>query len=199
MKTKLNLSRVLLLSTMFLFVFAACNKDVSLEPDLRSGEVELKNGHASQNHLLAQIRSATAKYQNAEVAFADGFVLDPHCVEVPGVGGMGFHAINFSRVDGVVNPLEPEVLVYEAMQNGKLRLVAVEYIVVAAPWDAENDGPPMIGNVAFADHRPPGSTGPGFPHYQLHVWVWKHNPLGMYFPLNPKVSCEYSFYFEAED
>jgi hypothetical protein len=190
---KLSLAALLIFGTAVFF--AGCQKE-NLDEVKNQTEVTEMSGHASQNQLEARVRAATAKYQRFEVAEADGYVLDPHCVEHPVLGGMGFHAVKFPLVDGTVDPLLPEVLVYEPMKNGRLRLVAVEYIVVAELWDPYNDGPPMFGNVEFADHRPPGSGGPPFPHYQLHVWLWKNNPMGMYFPFNPNVSCEFADHFE---
>ena len=190
------------------FVIASCNTENMdvLESELKQGhEIELQRGPAgdnpaAQNRLLADIRRATAKYHDFEVAQADGFVLDLHCAAHPEYGGMGFHAVNFARVmNGEVNPVEPEVLVYEPMENGKLRLVAVEYIVVAEIWDALYDYPPMLGSQEFDDHRAPGSGGPPFPHYQLHVWVWRNNPNGMYSPFNPMVSCDFAYLFEDLD
>jgi hypothetical protein len=166
-------------------------------------------GNAAQNKLLAQIRRATAKYHDFAVAEADGYELDPHCVAVPGVGGMGFHAVKYPLIANIeVDPLQPEVLVYEPTEDG-LKLVAVEYIVPAFQqydqqddpiwpfpfyWDDHNDDPPMIGDKEFDDHRF-GGGGPPFPHYQLHIWLWKGNPSGIYFPLNPNVSCEFSYLF----
>jgi hypothetical protein len=144
---------------------------------------------AAQNKINAQIRQATARYQQVEKAMEDGYAPDPqgHCVP-----GMGIHYVNMAYVmDGMVDPSKPEVLVYEPTKNGRLRLVAAEFLMVAGPWDAVNSGPPMLGSQPFDDHRPEGSTGPPFPHYQLHAWVWKHNPAGMYTPSNPTVSCEY--------
>jgi hypothetical protein len=29
----------------------------------------------------------------------------------------------------------------------------------------------------------------GFHHYDLHVWLWKDNPEGMFTPTNPAVTC----------
>jgi hypothetical protein len=157
-----------------------------------------------QNKLLADIRRATAKYQRIEVALTDEFIQGSPCVESPmGFGGMGYHYLNMSRLDGELSPLEPEVLVYEKESNGRMRLVAIEYLVVAPVWDSENSGPPMLGTVAFDDHREiimvendegemvpvNAKGGPPFPHYQLHVWVWKNNPSGMFAPYNPNVTC----------
>lgn len=178
------------------FIFAACSTEQF--DDLEAEDVELKKASA-QNKILAQIKSATAKYHRLDVAEADGYALDPHCVSNPFLGAMGHHAINEDRIVPAVVPSEPGVLVYEPMKNGKYRLVAVEFLVPALPWDAANDGPPMLGEVEFADHRAMTEVGgvpvnvnggPPFPHYQLHVWVWKNNPSGMYFPFNPNVRCQ---------
>ncbi|OKL38704.1 hypothetical protein [Pontibacter flavimaris] len=158
----------------------------ALRPDLPD--------NAQQMRLLAEIRRATARYHRVEAAEADGYVLSSECVASP-AGGMGHHFVKGPLVDGVVEPTMPEALVYEPQSNGRLRLVAVEYIVVAAAWDATHDSPPMLGSVVFDDHRPEGSGGPPFPHYQLHAWIWKHNPAGMHAPFNPNVNCAYALDF----
>ncbi len=31
-----------------------------------------------------------------------------------------------------------------------------------------------------------------FDLYALHVWIWKHNPDGLYKPWNPEVSCAHA-------
>ena len=182
------------------FFLAACTKESAQDQEAfwasQSGpeiitEKAGKPEGAAQNHLLAQIRRATARYHYIEVALADGYELGSECVSVPGLGAMGHHFIKNSLVDGEVDPLQPEALLYEPTKNGGFKLIGVEYIVVAAPWDALHDNPPMLGNKVFDDHRPEGSSGPPFPHYQLHAWIWKDNPNGIYFPFNPKVSCAF--------
>lgn len=167
--------------------------DVSVPSDAAQATAEQSldkkgaNNPAAQNKINAEIRQATAHYQQVERAVSDGYAPSGHCVP-----GMGIHYINMEHLkDGVVDPSKPEVLVYEPMKNGRLKLVAAEFIIMAKPWDAVHDGPPMLGSKEFDDHRPEGSPGPPFPHYQLHAWVWKHNPAGMYVPFNPTVSCEY--------
>lgn len=172
-------------------------KELHLEEDTGifsdEGGENLRINPSHQNKILAGIRGATAKYHRLEVAEASGYGLHPQCVEVPGLGGMGHHAVNFALVDGVVDPLIPEVLVYEPLKNGKYQLVAVEYLVDAEAWHEEDEDrePPMIGGVPFDDHRNfLEKGGPEFPHYQLHIWVWKNNPNGMYAPFNPNVSCQ---------
>lgn len=191
------------LGALSLFLLAGCStenmQDTEAFLTTRSsqemvGDKSGKPEQAFQNQLLAQIRRATAKYNKLEAALADGYALGSECVSVPGLGAMGHHFVKNSLVDGEVDPLQPEALLYEPTEDGGFELVGVEYIVVAAPWDAIHSDPPMLGNKVFDDHRPEGSSGPPFPHYQLHAWIWKENPMGMYFPFNPDVSCE----FQAE-
>jgi len=173
-----------------------CIPDNSEEMDLESPEVLMARGHhaeidhAAQNKLLAAVRQATAAYNRVETAIADGYVPASPCVVdfINDTGAMGVHYVKFELVDGELNPLEPEALVYEPLPNGKLKLVAVEYIVVADLLE-DRDEAPMFGQKPMDDHL--HGQPLGFPHYQLHVWIWKNNSSGMYTPFNPKVSCQY--------
>jgi hypothetical protein len=129
-KTKLLLMPFWVILSVF--IIAACSTEQFDE--LEAEDVELKKASA-QNKLLAQIKSATAKYHRLDAAVADGYVLDPHCVEHQGLGGMGHHAIIMSRVFiPAVIPSEPAVLVYEPMKNGKYKLVAVEFLINSKTW-----------------------------------------------------------------
>ena len=151
----------------------------------------LASAAETQGAALAEIRAATARYHDIEAALADGYVEDTPCIFNAAAGGRGFIYPNRSRFDGVFDPTQPELLFYEPMKNGQLRLVGVGFVVVSAPWDAVNSGPPMLGNQAFIDRRTP-PFGPPFPNYALFAWVWKHNPSGMYEQYNPQVSCEFT-------
>lgn len=149
---------------------------------------------------LSTARAATAGYHQESRALADGFFPDPICVEAPDVGGMGVHYANPSRTNNLfVDPAAPELLLYEPQPDGTRRLIAVEYfapvIVNGAPWFGP--GPPPNGQynaapVLFgrAFNGPMPGHNPGMPwHYDLHVWLWRNNPAGMFTPFNPKVSC----------
>lgn len=59
---------------------------------------------------------------------------------------MGYHWFNHTAIEDVtLDALRPEGLVYESLPNGKLRLLAVEWIVPAEAWhDAENEEPPTV-------------------------------------------------------
>lgn len=157
----------------------------------------LRMNPSTQNKILAEIRRGTAKYHRLAAAEADGYMWDDHCVAHPFLGAMGHHVVNFGLVDGILDPSNPEVLLYE-VKNGKPHLTGVEFIIHAGMW--QGDGIPMLGNIPFAAHLEVQCDewgencfnvrgGPPFPHYQLHVWIWKKNPEGMYIPFNPDVSC----------
>jgi hypothetical protein len=138
---------------------------------------------ASVNAELAAVRGLTAPYHNFEKAMEAGYFapLTP-CLSSP-AGGMGYHYGNPAYIDGTVNAMEPEVLVYEPVKNGSLRLVAVEYIVPLEAWQ-ESD-PPML----FGEHF---NRNEGAGIWALHVWLWKHNPSGMFADWNPNVTCDYA-------
>jgi hypothetical protein len=145
---------------------------------------------ATSGATFAEVRSATARYHQVDVALADGYVADTPCIyNAP--GGRGHIYTNIPLVDGVVDASRPELLLYEPTKNGRLRLVGVAFLVPAAAWDPFNDGPPTLGGQAFTDRRSPPWGAP-FPNYVLFAWVWRHNPDGLHALYNPLVSCEYA-------
>lgn len=137
---------------------------------------------------LAKVRLATAGYHWVGRAEAAGYASTVECVASP-AGGMGVHYMNSAlAADPAVVATKPELLLYEPTRHGP-RLVGVEYLKVDADQDlsTDEDRPSLFG-VPF-DGPMPGH-GPGQPvHYDLHVWLWKHNPSGMFAPFNPRVSC----------
>jgi hypothetical protein len=166
--------------------FGSCSTDMMDDTEkMVSEKIEneslLKSGNSSQNKLLAQVRKATAKYHRIEAALADDYEEGLECVYVDGLGGMGYHFVNMGLVDPVFDPFVPEVLIYEPDADGKLHLVAVEYIIIDIGQDH-----PHFGNHPMDI----GGTPVPVDHYSLHVWIWKENPNGMYTPFNPDVSCD---------
>lgn len=167
---------------------------------------------------LAAVREATARYADVNVALAEGFMPDPSgmCVDAAMVGAprelgaMGIHYVHPGRLgiagppapgsklsgsDGVLSWTEPEVLVYEPQADGSLKLVAAEYMVFKAAWEAAgNTAPPTFhGTPFFAmqdDPATPMDEAHEFePHYELHLWAHRENPLGAYQEFNPAVTC----------
>ena len=133
---------------------------------------------------LAQLARLTAPYHNLENAMAAEYSaqLTP-CWYFSGVGAMGYHYGNPAFIDGSVDLLEPEILVYEPKRNGRMRLGAMEYIVPIDAW--EGDEPPELLGQTF--HR---SDELGL--YLLHIWLWKYNPDGLFANWNPRVTCRFA-------
>jgi hypothetical protein len=135
---------------------------------------------------LTNLRKATVKFQRLEAAQAAGYDLVEgldHCFDNPGVGGMGYHYINADMLDLKLNALRPEAMVYAPGRNDQLKLGAVEYIVPAADWDAAgHTKPPSVLGHHLHLNKDLGV-------YVLHVWLWRHNPAGMFKDWNPNVSC----------
>ena len=92
---------------------------------------------------------------------------------------MGIHYVKGPVGDGAIDANAPEALVYEPQSNGRLRLVAVEYVVFQADWDATHDDPPSLFGQVFEPIGADNRYGIP-PFYELHVWLWKHNPAGMF-------------------
>lgn len=143
--------------------------------------------------LVAAVRDATARYQDVGNAEADGYVPVFGCVSSPDDGAMGAHFLRPDLLgDGQVDVAHPELLVYEPTQDGRMRLVAVEYFTLADNWDANHtDGSPplLMGQLFDYAGTPNRFRLPA--SYSLHVWAWKYNPKGMFTMWNPRVTCEY--------
>jgi len=172
--------------------------------DLTSSSVTRASGDDCNEQCrrdLSMARAATAQYQQESQALADGFFADAECVQVPDLGGMGIHYANPSRANDLsVDPASPELVLYEPQPDGSRRLVAAEYfapvIVNGAPWFGP--GPPPNGQYNAApvlfgrtfDGPMPGHNASMPWHYDLHVWIWRTNPSGMFAPFNPNVRCQ---------
>ena len=167
---------------------------------------------------LAVVRKATERFRDVKVALAEGYIRDPFdlcdTAEMMGrpseLGAMGIH---YFRPDllGVTAPpsprvngngthldfLKPAILIYEPQRGGALELVAVENLTFAAAWKAAgHTSPPTFHGVAYNymenDPTTPVDEAHMFePHYDRHVWIYRENPLGVFAPFNPRVSCQH--------
>jgi hypothetical protein len=141
---------------------------------------------ASSHAVVSTVRRATAAYHRVDEAVADGWgavVVSP-CVEHPELGGMGHHYVNLGLMDGELDPVEPEVLLYEPTRSGALRLVGVEYIVPFGVVPETGPAPELFGQ-AFVPSE--GAGG-----WALHMWTWRDNPSGLFADFNPRVSCDHA-------
>lgn len=157
---------------------------------------------------LAAVRQATAPFHDIAVAYAAGYTTEHEpCVASP-LGTMGIHAPNFALLgDPALDAARPEVLLYAPSSNGGFKLVGVEYFRAvllrnlatgevgprfeSTTWDPVlfelvTPQPELLGQ-HFHLSPPPA---PGVPwHWSLHVWIWAHNPSGMFADWNPSISC----------
>jgi hypothetical protein len=138
--------------------------------------------------LVREVRLATRDFHDVGAALAAGYSSAGSCVSGPEEGAMGVHFPNGILIgDGALDARRPEILVYE-QRGGRLRLLGVEYVVIADAWHAQNPGPPVLMGQHFHYVGSPNRYGLP-PFYELHVWAWKHNPHGMFVDWNPRVSC----------
>lgn len=156
---------------------------------------------------LQKVRAALDKYQDPVMAVHDGYLSTLGCVEYPKgggegsmkyvPGGMGVHFLNGQLIGPTLDPAKPQVLIYE-MDGSKLKLAAAEWFI---PVEAAGKTVPKIFGQALggpmAGHKP--IMPDGLVHYDLHVWLWKNNPAGVFAPTNPALKCPAGAYSFAED
>jgi hypothetical protein len=147
---------------------------------------------------LDKLRESLTKYQDVYTAVREGYFSTVGCVYYNGEkmeghmeypkGAMGIHFINTALIGPTPDPMRPPILIYEP--SGKeLRLVAVEWFVPLATgvkkrpelFGQQFQGP-MEGHVPLLPLD--------FTHWDLHAWLFKENPLGVFAPTNPDVKCD---------
>jgi hypothetical protein len=134
---------------------------------------------------LDELRRMTAPFHNFDQAVAAGYSIPAPaagvCISDPIRGGMGFHYTNANKDlinDGVVNLLEPEFLVYAPKDNGGVKFAALDYFVPYNTWTQA--APPSLLGVDFQRED-------GFQAYVMHIWLYWHNPAGIFQNYNPSV------------
>jgi hypothetical protein len=167
---------------------------------------------------LAEIRHATERFRDVNVALEEGYIRDPadmcETAAMMGLprelGAMGLHyfrpdllgitAPPNPRVDGTgtyTNFVKPAVLVYEPQPDGSLELIAVENLVFAKAWkEAGHDAPPSFHGLPWDtmadDPATPADEAHNFePHHDRHIWLYRENPNGVFAQFNPRMTCEH--------
>ena len=167
--------------------------------------------------FMTELRAATERFQDVEVALAEGYIPDPSgaCVtaEMEGqpaeMGAMGIHYFRPDllgitavepRVDGTgthTDFTQPGVVIYEPQADGSMELVAIESLVFQEAWFAAgNAAPPSYQGHEYVsmidDPETPADEAHGFqPHFELHLWLYRDNPNGTFTPFNPAVTCQH--------
>jgi hypothetical protein len=136
---------------------------------------------AGSNPLADDVRAANDRFKDVAAAVAEGYAPIPCASGIDG-GAMGIHYVNPKYLkDDSLDVAHPEAVMYEPTADGKLMLVAVEYIT--------SKGPAALEGHLFSFTGAPNRYGLG-PFYELHVWAWKPNPTGTFADMNPDVSCD---------
>lgn len=146
---------------------------------------------------LQAARAGLEKYQDPFAAVRDGFFSTLACIDFPKgavdgpitypPGAMGVHFLNLGNIGPKLDPAKPQVLIYEPV-NDRLQLVAAEWFV---PVEASGGVTPVIFGQSLAG--PMDGHQPIMPkearHYDLHVWLWKENPKGVFTSTNAAIKC----------
>jgi hypothetical protein len=151
------------------------------DAQLRAPALSAQIQSAAVNQDLATVRQVTASFHNFDKATAAGWSAQiTPCMDSP-EGGMGFHYGNVALIDGTARVDQPELLLYEPESNGRLRLVAVEYIIPYT-FHSRDAAPPVLFGQEFQQVD-------AFQLWGLHAWVWRNNPSGIFANWNPGVNC----------
>jgi len=143
----------------------------------------------SASAFLKLVRESTTRFKDVNVAIAEGYVLQFGCVSGSDSGAMGLHYVNGDLVNkGILDPTRPQIVIYEPMPDGSVKLIGADYLVIAQSWNAGHSAPPEMAGQLFHYFEAPNRFGLP-PFYTLHVWAWKDNPNGAFVNWHPNVSC----------
>lgn len=167
---------------------------------------------------IEKVRAATAKYNDINVALAEGYVPAPpgDCITAakeglpPQWGGMGIHYINpkLLKIKGAqpkvtgesthTDFMNPGILLYEPMADGSMKLVGVENLVFLHAWQqAGNQAAPTFAGRSYDVMADNAGTehdeAHNFePHMDQHIYFAKSaNPRDQLNPFHPSVTCEH--------
>ena len=145
-------------------------------------------GQGDQDKLVQIVRNATQQYQ--DVNKATGFTPVLGCVSGSDHGAMGVHYVNLNLLNGPIDPTHPQALIYEPQPNGELKLVGVEFIILATALPP-NSAPEVEGHLMnYIDS--PNRYGIPVPFFELHVWAWRDSPVGPFVDWNNHMTCAHS-------
>src|SRR5258706_16071832 len=95
------------------------------------------------NALDRIVRDATERFQNVAIAEGEGYALQFGFVSGPDAGAMGLHYVNGPLVmDGDLDPTHPEIVIYEALPDGRLKLTGADFLVLKDTWHRKHGAAP---------------------------------------------------------
>ena len=179
-----------LIAVLALMSFVPTNAIAQDHTHMLMSQAESASQRNQTSAFLKLVRESTERFRDVSVAENEGYGLLFGCVSGSDYGAMGLHFVNMNLVgDGELDPTRPEIVIYEPLPNGRVRITGADYLVLAADWDAKQSGPPeLMGQLLHLFESPNRFGLP--PFYTLHVWAWKDNPAGTFTNWNPNVSCD---------
>ncbi|HUQ48091.1 MAG TPA: hypothetical protein VM053_07605 [Gemmatimonadaceae bacterium] len=165
----------------------------------RPAELQGQNKSAAMplSAELQAAKAALAKYSDPLIAVRDGFYSTVACIDFPKgakdgpvvypPGAMGIHLLNTANIGPTLDPTKPQVLIYEQVGD-KMKLTAAEWFMPVEL--AKGTAPSIFGQKLqgpMDGHEP--IMPAALKHYDLHVWLWKNNPRGMFTSTNLAVKC----------
>jgi hypothetical protein len=159
-------------------------------PTPQLGPTALSHAHATTKPLsakfsgdLQELTARMARYHSFAQAEKAGYTVKVQpCFDNQPIGAMGYHFVNGALMDDTVDPLTPEAVMYEPGLQGQMTFVGVEFIVPFSVRPYPGSTPPTLYGQDF-------SPNVGLQLWALHAWVGRANPLGVFQPWNPDVSC----------
>jgi hypothetical protein len=198
------------------FVLAGCNADSPVRADThlshQNGLTLSALSQATTAQTLSALTQLTAPFHDVDQAQAAGYALftappltaPDGCISSATDGGMGYHYTRGNNLgDDSVTLLDPEFLVY-APKNGprkdgeaRTRLAAFDYFIPYSPkWPGPDDPSfkraPTLHDFSTMSDLPDIAFAPSrFGGWMFHIWLWEHNPGGMFANWNSAVPrCE---------
>jgi hypothetical protein len=186
-----------LIASSAALVAAAVAIAAPITPGALHAQASQQGKAVTNTAAINAVRAALEKYKDPIVAVRDGYYSTVGCVDFPAggtehgameykPGAMGVHFINMSLVGPKLDSTKPQVLLYEPVGD-KLVLTGAEWFV---PTQLSKTPPTILGHQLMG---PMEGHAPIMPaelhHWDLHVWLWKNNPNGMFSPTNSAVKC----------
>ncbi len=196
------------------FVLVGCSTDAPVQVD---GHHAHSNGlalssltQASSAQALDDLRQLSAPLHNVAAAESLLYVLfkAPPLTAVDGCissaasdgGGMGYHYTRGNNLgDDSVSLLDPEFLVYAPTDaprkdgEARTRLAAFDYFLpYSTKWPGPDDPSfkrkPTLHDFSTMSALPDSAFAPSrFGGWMFHIWLWEHNPGGMFVNWNTSV------------
>jgi hypothetical protein len=153
---------------------------------------------------MEAVRAGLAKYQDYYQSEAD-FYMAIGCIfygdidghegqmfgEIPGQMTMWSYP---NMMDDKLDPEKPEALIYGQDSNGEYQLAAAVWMHTAGP---NTERPTLFGREFEGPVKAEKATPlqqVKFVMYDLHAWLWKENPDGVFTRTNPTLPCVFDSY-----